>query len=289
MKSPWSIFWLAVAVIALLFVSTKVFFRSETQALTQEAKLRYRIMTKGEDPVVEEHFSSRTQNKDAGIELESAKLRKQQHEMEQVSTETMVRITPYVDRYITGDTMFYEAEVGSRELTGKEWLLPTGYPVRVLFPEQCLEKEGFSENLVRINLLQSDGTEKPGYVRISRVSTQSITEQLAVERGCWWEVPDAPGESTILHKAVTLAPGQESDWLAFRVPGDIIYQIRVKKNVPLRAKFNSGGWIDAYGGQVKNAPELVGSARVKVQLSPLAQGQHNIRFVVKKDTKGATT
>jgi len=219
MEKYWKVFWAVVVsaafliVLAIIWPIAKLVYGDAIQKHKATVVLHTRAKVLGNESA-QDQVKSRGVHSDAKDDLTSSRLRVAGAHLDQESTEMMVRETPYQDRFLRSVAWFYEARVGSKALTGKKELLILGTPVRVLFPEQTMLKEGFSEVLVRINILQPDGTERPGYVRVSRVSRKGQKQQSKF--GGWWSVPIPEGSKMVVQKSVTLSLARNQSGLHFR-------------------------------------------------------------------------
>lgn len=210
--------------------------------------------------------------------LKTAQLVKEADEAAKKANEILRRRSVFQEAHLLSDTEVVD------DSGAKIRDLPMGTVVKVSFEKlgdtvaKRLLHISKSENFVRISYL-IDNLEEEGNVRQSVVSSRSLLEEkgaLGYKNATWWDFP-TDDKNLLIHKAVRLAPGQTSEQLVYVFQQETECNLyRPSKNVQFTAWINGEKFDFGLSGQ--KLPSLKDFICLRVQLSPLADGESIIRF-----------
>lgn len=159
--------------------------------------------------------------------------------------------------------------------------LPEYQEMRVIVDKKHVPP-GFSESVYLASILESDGTERKGYIRSSLKSKTSLEEfrRSIGHHGQWEDVP-GNGSDILFQKVVNLAPGEVSQPLTYIITERIDYHFyRPDLSVQFTAWMN--GQEVNFGPSDQKLPPINDNLVIRVRLSPNNIGVKTIRFVVTK-------
>jgi len=181
------------------------------------------------------------------------------------ANEILSRITPYRERYLVKPTTIYFCD-SSGELTGKSEQLPIDTVVRVLWPSESRLIPGFSEQQVRVNIIQPDDSEISGYLRPTHISLCPPAQYPQ------WRIAGGNSQGWTEMAVVFRSSGEVSDWLPLTVRNIKSYDYRMGDGIQVGIQVEGHDWVISDTSKPVEVPAISSPSRVRLKLIQGAVG-----------------